>query len=106
MSGKQKQARNTNKSSITKGKSKQYKVCLQQVYEAFYKRPLTMKEVDKSIGIMRESVCRYVDMLRKKKQIVAVKKRRCTITGHPKVIEWTTNPKFFPSNNQLYFQLT
>lgn len=69
---------------------------LKQVFNAFFEKPRTMKEVDKETGIMRENICRYCNMLRQQNKLFAVRKRRCKVTGYPSVIEWTTNPIFAP----------
>lgn len=68
---------------------------LERVYQSFYESPQTMKEVDKSIGIMRESICRYCAKLRKQEKLYPIRKRLCHVTQHP-AIEWTCNPALIP----------
>ena len=45
------------------GKYKHFKVQLSKVYDAFKREPMTMKEADVYTGVMRENICRYVDIL-------------------------------------------
>ena len=71
------------------GKDKQFRAQLKRVYEAFKVKPMTMKEVDVYTGIMRENICRYVSQLLELGLIAISKKRRCSITGYPKVNEYT-----------------
>lgn len=73
------------------------------VYKAFYREPLTMLEVSNELNIFRANICRYVDEWEKQGLIMCVRKRKCTISGHPFVGEYTTNPKLFPEDNQLTF---
>lgn len=74
---------------------------LNLVYDAFFNKPLTMKEVDKLTGVMRESICWYCKALRESNRLYKVRKRRCTVTKYNDVWEWTTNPDLKPENNQL-----
>jgi len=74
---------------------------LKMVYRAFWDKPMTMKEVDKATGIMRENICRHCGTLRKANLIYVVSRRRCSVTGFPSVTEWTTNPDLAPPDNQL-----
>ena len=74
---------------------------LNTVYRAFWEKPMTMKKVDQQTGIMRENICRYCKTLRDSNKIFEVSRRRCTVTGYPNVIEWTTNPDLAPPDNQL-----
>ncbi len=62
--------------------------------------PMTMKEIDIKLGIMRENICRYCRTLRETKQLIKVKKRYCTITGHL-AYELTLNPLYKPKSIQL-----
>lgn len=68
---------------------------LEAVYNAFYQKPLTMKEVFIQTGVLREFVCWYCRELRLSGKLFFVKKRRCTITGQY-VKEFTTNATFLP----------
>lgn len=74
---------------------------LTDVYNALKIKPMTMKEIDVFTGIMRENICRHVDTLLKPGRIAIVRKRKCKITGHPFVNEYTANPDLFPKSNQL-----
>ena len=65
---------------------------LERVKKALFEKPQTMKEVDISIGVMRESICRHCGKLRQLNQLYRVRQRRCNITGYPKVWELTTDP--------------
>jgi len=44
-------------------KDKQFKAQLTKVYKAFAEKPMTMKEADVYTGVMRENICRYIDIL-------------------------------------------
>lgn len=74
---------------------------LNKVFRAFaHGEPKTMKEVDKEIGVMRESICRYVAALRKTGRLFAVKERKCRITNHT-AMTWTSDPNKVPPSPQL-----
>jgi hypothetical protein len=60
-----------------------------------------MKEIFIETGIMRENICRYIDILLENGKIKITQKRKCTITGHSSVNEYTANPELFPQSNQL-----
>lgn len=62
--------------------------------------PMTMKEIDKYSGIMRENICRYCRVLRQNKELIRVKKRYCTITGHL-AYELTLRAEYKPRALQL-----
>lgn len=72
---------------------------LNRVDKAFFDVPSTMKEVDRRIGVMRESICRYCAKLRKQDKLYPISKRICNVTGHL-AIEWTTNPEMAPKGSQ------
>lgn len=72
-----------------------------KVLEAIRIKPLTMKEIDIKTGVMRENVCRHINTLLEENKIAEIRKRKCTITGHNKVMEYTANPDLFPPTNQL-----
>ena len=72
-----------------------YKDQLSQIFEALKHKPMTMKELDISTGVMRENICRYFRTLRKQGKIALIKKRQCAITKHI-AGEYTTNPELFP----------
>ena len=93
---------NTSFNSFTQqGKDKHFEAQLAKVYQAFYRSPKTMKEVDLETGIMRESICRYCRRLRLQNRLFPVLKRQCKVTKYPKVIAWTSNPDLVPKPNQL-----
>ena len=62
---------------------------------------MTIKEADVFTGVMRENICRYVDILLEQGRIAVLRKRKCTITGYPYVNEYTGNSDLFPKSNQL-----
>lgn len=86
---------------LRQGQDKIFKAQLLKIYNAFKVRPMTMKEADVFTGIMRENICRHVDTLLEQGRIAVIRKRRCTITGHPYVNEYTSDPNLFPKSNQL-----
>jgi len=75
-------------------------VQMKAVFAAFFQEPSTMKMVDVKTGVMRENICWYCRDFRKSKLIVAVKKAYCPVTKH-QATYWTTNPEYFPKDNQL-----
>ncbi|MCM4161868.1 hypothetical protein FHG64_16010 [Antarcticibacterium flavum] len=94
----------TNTQSLNKfheAKDNKFKAQLKKVYQAFKEKPMTMKEADVYTGVMRENICRYVDMLLDQERIAIRKKRKCSITGYPYVNEYTGDPSLFPKSNQL-----
>jgi hypothetical protein len=90
-----------NNVSVSESKDNKFKAQLKKVYQAFKEKPMTMKEVDVYTGVMRENICRYVDVLLDQDRIAIIKKRRCTITGFPLVNEYTGDPDLFPKSDQL-----
>lgn len=82
-------------------KDTQFKAQLRRVYDALSEKPMTMKEADVYTGVMRENICRYVSELMESGLIAIRKKRRCSVTGHSNVNEYTGNPDLFPNSNQL-----
>lgn len=74
---------------------------LKTVLAVLKQKPMTMKEIDLSTGIMRENVCRYIDMLLDTGEIALIRKRKCSVTGYPFVNEYTGNKELFPKSNQL-----
>lgn len=68
---------------------------LKAVYNAFFEKPRTMKEVFVCTGVLREFVCWYCRELRLSGRLYFIKKRKCSITGEW-VKEFTTNEKFVP----------
>jgi|688.fasta_scaffold805435_2 hypothetical protein len=72
---------------------------LEKVKKALFSKPQTMKELDISIGVMRESICWYCRTLRQLNQLFKVKQRRCNITGYPYVWELTTDPSKAPKQD-------
>ena len=83
------------------GQDKHFKAQLNRVLDALREKPMTMKETDVYTGVMRENICRYISNLMETGLIAIRKKRRCTITGYPRVNEYTGNPELFPKSNQL-----
>lgn len=74
---------------------------LRKVYRALLHKPMTMKEVDVNTGVMRSNICWYFAELLKQERIAVIRQRKCSITGHSKVNEYTANKDLFPMSNQL-----
>lgn len=91
------------KNRPSKKQDKDFKVQLLKVYNALKVRPMTMKEVDVFTGVMRENICRYINVLQSQGKVTFIKKRRCSITGSSLVNEYTANPDLFPESNQCKF---
>lgn len=83
--------------SNNQGKYNQLKTVLKVLKD----KPMTMKEIDFSTGIMRENICRYVNTLLEQGKIAIIKKRKCNITKHRFVNEYTADQNLFPKDNQL-----
>ena len=83
------------------GKGNRFTTERKKVLEALKLKPMTMKEVFVETGVMRENICRYVFTLLEIGKIEITQKRKCTITGHSSVNEYTANPDLFPKTNQL-----
>ena len=77
---------------------------LERVYESFFDSPKTMKEVDKSIGVMRESICWFCRTLRKEDKLYPIRKRICTVTKH-RATEYTTNAALAPVRHVIQLRL-
>tara|TARA_R110002167_G_scaffold82618_1_gene225374 strand:+ start:2679 stop:2975 length:297 start_codon:yes stop_codon:yes gene_type:complete len=82
-------------------KDKHFKAQSRLVLQALKVKPMTMKEVDVYTGIMRENICRHISELMTLGLIAIIRKRRCSITGHPNVNEYSGDSNFFPKSNQL-----
>ena len=78
-----------------------FTIQLLKVYNALKVKPMTMKEVDIHTGIMRENICRHIDILLQQGRIAVIRKRRCAVTGYPYVNEYTGDPDLFPQSRQL-----
>lgn len=78
-----------------------YENQLETVYKALKTRPMTMKELYCFTGIMRENICRYINKLVKEGKVAITGKRKCSVTGHNYVAEYTSNESLFPIDNQL-----
>jgi hypothetical protein len=81
--------------------NKNFKVHLNTVHDALKIQPMTMKEIDVFTGIMRESICRYISILLEQGKIAVTWQRKCSITKHRKVKEFTADKNLFPKSNQL-----
>lgn len=77
---------------------------LKTVYQALFKRPMTMKECEVLTGIDRANICRYCRTFRQSESLYLVKKRYCSITKH-RAGELTTNPDFAPPKRQFELSL-
>ncbi|MBO0592930.1 hypothetical protein I2486_16115 [Cellulophaga sp. E16_2] len=89
---------NPHKSQV---KDKQLKPQKRLVLDALREKSMTMKELDIHTGVMRENICRYVSELIQMGLIAIRRKRKCSVTGHSNVNEYTGNPDLFPKCNQL-----
>ncbi|WP_242094378.1 hypothetical protein [Aestuariivivens sediminicola] len=78
-----------------------FKAQLQRVLNAFRVKPMTIKELDVYMGIMRENICRHLDNLLEQGRIAVIRKRKCSVTGYPYVNEYTADPNLIPKPNQL-----
>jgi predicted transcriptional regulator len=86
------QRENTSKSSDSQ---------LKNTYKALLSKPMTMLELAKCIGVERANICRYISMLLRENKIALINQRKCTISGHNNVYEYTANSDLFPLSNQL-----
>lgn len=96
-------AHNHNLTSLEHSKDKYSKTQLRKVFEALKVKPMTMLEVARVVGIERGNICWYIDDLFESHKIALLRKRKCTVSKHPKVGEYTTNPELFQKSNQLNF---
>jgi hypothetical protein len=83
-----------------KHKGKVFEAQMKVVFKEFERNPSTMLQVSFKHGILRANICRYVAKWRNSGQIAVVKKSYCPITKHLAGF-YTTNPKLFPSSNQI-----
>ncbi len=90
----------TKKSLTQQSKDKKYKTELRIVFDAFFKQPMTMKELSVKYNVDRASICWYCREFRLNNQIAIVKKVYCSITKHL-ANRYTTNPALFPVSSQL-----
>ena len=74
---------------------------LQKVYNSFYNKPKTMRQVEVETGVRRDHITRYVDTLKKNNKITIVNKGVCPITNRDGVQFLTTDPSFQPKFLQL-----
>ncbi|MEI6695537.1 MAG: hypothetical protein WCO13_05670 [Bacteroidota bacterium] len=70
------------------------------VFNSFFNKPQTMKEVEVITGIDRANICRYVKTFREQNKIAVLKVIYCSITKH-RACKLTTNPELFPIDPQL-----
>jgi hypothetical protein len=75
-------------------KNKEFKAQFKEINAVFFEQPQTFQEVTKETYVMRSNICWHVREWRKGEKIVALKKRKCSISGYPYVNELSTNPRF------------
>lgn len=96
---------NQNSANVSLGKRQsegtQLVTQLERLFKAFYEQPKTMLMVEVETGISRSSICRYVANWKESENIGIVRIGICPISKYRKVQHLTTNPKLFPSSNQL-----
>lgn len=86
--------------SLKQDKDSKFSGQILQVFDAFFKQPLTMKELSVLTGIDRANVCWYCRLFRAAGLISIYQKGYCTITKH-RANRYTTNPELFPVSSQL-----
>jgi predicted transcriptional regulator len=72
-----------------------------RVYKALLIEPLTMLEVAIYTNVRRANICRYISEMEEAGIVCLIAKRKCTISGHPFVGEYTANKGLFPLSNQM-----
>jgi DNA-binding transcriptional regulator LsrR (DeoR family) len=72
-----------------------------RVYKALLIEPMTMLEISNYTNIYRANICRYISEMEETGIVCLVTKRKCTISGHPFVGEYTADKGLFPLDNQL-----
>jgi DNA-binding transcriptional regulator LsrR (DeoR family) len=72
-----------------------------RVYKALLIEPLTMLEISNYTNIRRANICRYISEMEEAGIVCIIAKRKCTISGHPFVGEYTADKSLFPYDNQL-----
>lgn len=72
-----------------------------KVYLNLLKKPMTMLELDNYSGIRRANICRHIKSLIDENKIAIISQRKCTISGHNNVNEYSGNRYLFPLSNQL-----
>jgi hypothetical protein len=90
----------TKKSLNSQSKDNYLKHQKRIVFQSFYNAPKTMKECDKEVGIMRESICWFCRDFRKAKTLYVVGKKYCSITKHRANV-YTTNPALSLISSQI-----
>lgn len=80
--------------------NKKFRTQAKIVFNSFFYKPQTMKEVEVKTKIDRAGICRYVATFRKQNKIAVLKTVYCSITKH-KAYLLTTNPELFPIDSQL-----
>jgi hypothetical protein len=82
------------------GKDNHFEIQKARVFQSFYTVPKTMKECDKEVGVMRESICWFCRDFRKANTLYVVGKRLCSVTRHRANV-YSTNEKYKPASTQL-----
>lgn len=96
---------NQNSANVSLGKrqveDRQLVAQMKKVFEAFYSQPKTMLMVAVETGVMRSNICWYAREWRAHNSIKIMRLGICPISKRQGVQYLTTNPKLFPSSNQL-----
>ncbi|MCG8827620.1 hypothetical protein G1J88_04370 [Tenacibaculum dicentrarchi] len=97
---------NQNNKPKRQSKDNQNKQELKKVWDALKLKPLTMLEVEFCTGIRRSNICRRIATLKLQNKVRFIRKRKCTISKHSFVGEYTANPDFHTNNsNQCVINL-
>jgi hypothetical protein len=96
---------NQNSANVSLGKGQaedtQLVAQMKRVFEAFYSQPKTMLMVSVETGVMRSNICWYAREWKEQNSIKIIRLGICPISKREGVQYLTTNPRLFPSTNQL-----
>lgn len=76
------------------GKVRHFRVQMEQVYNAFRRKPSTMLMVATETGILRANICWYVAEWQRQGKIQLANKGICSISKH-RAGYYSTNPELF-----------
>lgn len=93
---------NTSKTSLSNSNCKdKHFTQMQQVFEAFKRKPSTMLMISIETGVLRANICRYVAHWKRTGTIHLLNKRLCKVTNC-KAGYYTTNTDLFPQTLRLF----
>lgn len=76
-----------------------------RIFQAIYNEPKTMRMIEQETGIRIPNICRRIADLKKNDSVKVARKGICPISHYSGVQFLTSNPAFFPKEDNLQLKL-